>query len=87
MYLFLLISVQYFVMKFCSGVPSITLNITKTCFLASCPHLQGVILEYFGAYFDILRLFFENRSACPVKFCTDLLGDRFERHCTIFSIS
>ena len=49
--------------------------------------LQGVILEYFGAYFDKLRLLFENRSACSVKICTDLLGVPFEGHCTIFSIS
>ena len=83
MYLFFLISVQYFVMKFCSGVLGITLIITNT-FLTSCPHLQGVILEYFGAYFSILTLHFENRSICSVKFCKDVHGVPFEGHCSIF---
>ena len=55
--------------------------------MKSCPHLQGVILEYFGAYFGILRLLFETRSICFVKFCTDFLGVPFEGHCIIFSIS
>ena len=30
----------------------------------SCLHLEGVILEYFGAYFRILHLLFENHSIC-----------------------
>ena len=85
MYLFFLRSVQYFVMKFCSGVLGITLIITNTFFyLTSCPHLQGVILEYFGEYFGILCLLFENCSLCSVKCCTYILGVRFEVHCTIF---
>ena len=56
-------------------------------FLTSCSHLQGVILDYFGTYFSILRLLFENRSICSMKFCIDVLAVPFEGHCTIFSIS
>ena len=78
MYYFFLISVQYFVIKFCLGVLGITL-IIPNIFLTSCPHL----LEYFGAYFGILRLLFENGSIFSVKSCTDVLGVLFEGHCTI----
>ena len=52
--------------------------------MTSCPHLQGVILEYFEAYFGTLRLLFENRSICSVKFCTGVLGVPFEGHCIFF---
>ena len=56
-------------------------------FLRWCSHLQGVILDYFGTYFGILRLLFENRSIWSMKFCIDVLAVPFEGHCTIFSIS
>ena len=61
MYIFFQISVQYFLMKFCTGVLGITLIITNTKKkLSSCPALQGDILGYSEAYFGILRLLFEN---------------------------
>ena len=53
-------------------------------FLISCRSPQGTFLVYSGAYFGILHPFCENRLICSVKFCTDVLGVPFERHCTIF---
>ena len=71
MYFFFLISVQYFVMKLCTGVLGITLIITNTFILTSCLHPQGIILEYFGAYYVY---FLRNVQYVLMKFCTDILG-------------
>ena len=70
MYLFLLIFVQYIVIKFCSGVPSITLNITKTCFLASCPPSSGGHFRVFwGLFWHITSVFWEPFSmSCQILY-------------------
>ena len=82
MYIFFLISVQYFVIKLCTGVLSITLIVTNTkTFLTSCPALQRV---HFGTYFGILRLLFENRSICSHEILYRCSWCSFEGHCTIF---
>ena len=82
MYIFFLISVQYFVIKLCTGVLSITLIVTNTkIFLTSCPALQRV---HFGTYFGILRLLFENCSICSHEILYRCSWCSFEGHCTIF---
>ena len=82
MYIFFLVSVQYFVIKLCTGVLSITLIVTNNkIFLTSCPALQRV---HFGTYFGILRLLFENRSICSHEMLYRCSWCSFEGHCTIF---
>ena len=80
---FFQISVQHFLMKFCTGVLGITLIITNTKIFFDIM-FQGDILGYSGAYFGILRLLFENRSIYSVKCYTDVLDVPFVGQCTIF---
>ena len=49
MYIFFLVSIQYFLMKFCTGALGMTLIITRTkIFLTLCPPLQEVIWGILG---------------------------------------
>ena len=59
MYLFFFISVQYFVMKFCTGVLDITLIITNTFFDIMFPSSGGHFRVFWGLFWHITSTFWE----------------------------
>ena len=76
-------TLQYFLMKFCTNVSSITFIVTalKKSFHIISLSLLGAILGYFGTHLGYFGGHFENFL---IKFCMDILGSFYFKWWNIF---
>ena len=73
MHLFFFISVQYFVMKFCTGVLDITLIITNTFSDIMSPSSRGHFRVFWGLFWHITSTFWEPFNMFPWNFVQTFL--------------